>query len=368
MSVLPRAELEPMVRRCPKVLLHDHLTGGVRATTLAELRGASGDAPARPLVGRDDRKSLASYLAGFSETIAALQSPEALERVAREAVQDLARDGVVYAEIRLAPEQHVAGGMSIADALRAAARGLREECAALEAGGGPVSIRLVAAVRRDLPFGSVVVDEAITAWRNGDVVGLDLVGPEDGYPARLHRDSFARARAAGLPICVHAGEASGLESVEEALFDLHASRLGHAVALGHEIVESGLTSRAAEFVARAGVMIECCPTSNVDTGAVATLEEHPWTRLLSAGIPISINTDNRTMSDTSMTKELVNLVAAGMVSASDVPVLMREAAQAAFRPDEALGLLSGTPHLLTERHEPGVDRDDSPGSRAEGRA
>ncbi len=322
---------EDLVRRAPKVLLHDHLDGGLRPATVRELAAEVGHA----LPAADDAAlaawffqggrgvDLARYLEAFAHTVAVLQTPDALARVARECGEDLDADGVVYAEVRYAPELSTSGGCTLDEVLDAWAAGFAAAPATIE-------LRMLVCAMRNGDRAAEVVDAAIRARDRGlPVVGVDLAGPELGYPAARHAAALATARAAGLHITLHAGEADGPASIADAL-DQGAERLGHGVRVVEDLGADGTPGAIARRVLEEGSTLEVCPTSNLHTGVAASYAEHPVQRLRSAGFRVTISTDNRLMSGVTLTDELLAGVAAFGWGLEDLQELTEGALQAAF--------------------------------------
>ncbi len=317
----------------PKVLLHDHLDGGLRPATLIELAADCGytglpSSDAEELAswfhGAADSGSLERYLSTFTHTVAVMQTRDALERVAREAVVDLAVDGVIHAEIRMAPELATAGGLGLEDAIQAMVAGLRAGQRQAAAQGYQVTTGLIVSAMRHLDRVGEVAD-AVVARRGSGVVGFDLAGPEAGFPASRHAAALARLRSAGVPLTLHAGEGDGPASVRDAL-DQGATRLGHGV----RVVED--PELLAEVVAR-GVCLEVAPTSNLQTGIASSYAEHPFGRLDRAGALVTVNTDNRLMSQTLPSAELRHLRDAFSLTRDDLLRYARTAAASAFVAD-----------------------------------
>jgi len=326
----------------PKVLLHDHLDGGVRPQTVVELAEKAGhalpttDPEALAAWFRDaaDSGSLEAYIATFGHTLAVMQRPKALRRVAREAVLDLAADGVVYAEERFAPELHQAGGLSLQQAVDAVLEGLAEGEAEAAAQGRPVRARLLLCAMRQSDRADEVAALAL-ANRDRGVVGFDIAGPEAGFPASALSPAFAQLRAARFPVTVHAGEAAGRDSLDEAV-DVGALRLGHGVRLVDDIRpgagphDAPVLGRLAHWVRDRRIALEVCPTSNLQTGAAASIAEHPVTTLLRLGFAVTVNTDNRLQSRTSLSRELHLLVTEAGWTLDDVRTVTETAARHAF--------------------------------------
>jgi adenosine deaminase len=279
-----------------RIELHCHLDGAVRPATVADLAALQGLPPPGPVVAPADCGELMTYLRYLGPVLEVLQTPEALERVARELVHDWLADDVTYGEVRFAPELHQRNGMSLDDAVRAVTAGLA-------AGAAETGVHyglLLCCLRQQSPEVSEhVVD---TAVRHRELVsGVDLAGDES-KPGLPHRAAFAAAHAAGLPVTIHAGEAAGPDSVWEALDVLGAARIGHGV---RSVGDQALVDR----LRRDRIPLEMCPLSNTHTGAVASLPEHPADRLLAAGLAVTISTDARTTSDTTLGREFAALAA-----------------------------------------------------------
>lgn len=322
---------EELVRRAPKVLLHDHLDGGLRPATVRELADEVGhELPA----GGDRRLAdwffqggrgvdLARYLEAFAHTVAVMQTRSAITRVARECGEDLDADGVVYAEVRFAPELSTAEGLHLDEVLDAWAAGFAAAPATIE-------LRMLVCAMRHVDRSTEVVEAAVAARDRGlPVVGVDLAGPELGYPASRHAAALARARAAGLHVTLHAGEADGPASIADAL-DHGAERLGHGVRIVDDLDPDGAPGPVARRVLGEGVTLEVCPTSNVHTGVVGSYAEHPVERLRAAGFAVTVSTDNRLMSGLRLTDELLGGVEAFGWTLADLQELTDTALATAF--------------------------------------
>jgi adenosine deaminase len=304
------------IRRAPKVLLHDHLDGGLRPGTVLELAGDVGhplpaqdaESLARWFAESADSGSLERYLETFDHTVAVMQTAPALERVARECVADLAADGVVYAEIRYAPEQHVGDGLSLDDVVGAVRSGF--EAGMVDAGGRIVVRQLLTAMRHQAR--SREIAELAVAWRDAGVVGFDIAGAEAGFPPTRHLDAFEYLQRQNFHFTIHAGEAFGLPSIWEAIQWCGADRLGHGVRIIDDISvdDHGVPhlGRLAAYVRDKRIPLEMAPASNVQTGAAPSIGEHPIGLLTELRFRVTVNTDNRLMSRTSMTDEMLALV------------------------------------------------------------
>jgi adenosine deaminase len=308
------------IRRAPKVLLHDHLDGGLRPGTVLELAAGIGHAlpatTAETLGGwfaeSADSGSLERYLETFSHTVAVMQTADAITRVAREAVEDLADDGVVYAEIRYAPELHLEGDLGLEEVVAAVQRGFDEGMAAAASEGRGIRVRQLLTAMRQAARASEIAQLAI-AWRDRGVAGFDIAGPEAGFPPTRFLDAFELLAAENMRYTIHAGEGFGLPSIWEAVHPCGADRLGHGVRIAEDITldADGTASlgRLAAYVRDRRIPLEICPRSNVQTGAAPSIAEHPIGLLADLGFRVTVNTDNRLMSRTSMSAEMTGLVA-----------------------------------------------------------
>ena len=337
------------IRRAPKVLLHDHLDGGLRPRTVIELAAEAGyrelpttdpDELARWFTLGADRKALELYLEGFRHTVAVMQTRDALERVAAECVEDLAADGVVYAEVRMAPELMTDGGLTLDEATEAMLTGLHRG-----AEGRPITVGLIITAMRQAAK-SVEIAELAVRHRDEGVVGFDIAGPEAGYPPTRHLDAFQLIARENFHFTIHAGEGFGLPSIWEALQWCGAERLGHGVRIVDDIVvrPDGRVAlgRLAAFVRDRRVPLEMCPTSNVHTGAAASIEEHPIDLLRRLRFRITVNTDNRLMSGISLSSEFATLSHAFGIGLDEMEWLTLNAMKSAFWPfDGRLAIING---------------------------
>ncbi len=306
------------IRRAPKVLLHDHLDGGLRPGTITEL---ARDVGYRDLPTADAGElaewftqiahsgSLERYLESFKHTVAVMQTQEGLSRVAAECAEDLAADGVVYAEVRFAPELHIT-------AIRHAAR-------------------------------SMEIAELVVRYRDAGVAGFDIAGPEAGYPPTRHLDAFEYLQRENAHFTIHAGEGFGLPSIWQAIQWCGADRLGHGVRIIDDIAENSGSAvpklgRLAAYVRDKRIPLEMCPTSNVHTGAARSVAEHPIGLLRRLYFRVTVNTDNRLMSATSLSAEFARLVEAFGYGWDDLQWFTINAMKSAFLPfDERLELING---------------------------
>ena len=354
------AALDPAtIRRAPKVLLHEHLDGGLRPSTLIELADETGyaalltrDAAAlanwfKPAPGAAGR-SLVRYLEAFAHTVAVMQSAAAIERVAAESVEDLATDGIVYAEVRFAPEQHLHAGLTLDEVVEAAAAGVRRASA-----GRPIVVGLLLSGMRQAAR-SVEIAELAVRHRDSGVFGFDIAGPEKGYPPTRYLDAFQLIAHENFHFTIHAGEAFGLPSIWEALQWCGAERLGHGVRIVDDItVHSDGTAtlgRLAAYVRDQRIPLEMCPTSNVDTGTVASLAEHPIDLLKRLRFRVTLNTDNRLMSNISLSDEFASMVATFGWDLADMEWLTLNAIKSGFLP------FDGRLRIINEQVKPGYAR------------
>ena len=336
------------VRRAPKVLLHDHLDGGLRPQTIVELALETGydDLPTtdpeelRELISRGaNRNDLVLYLETFAHTVAVMQTREALERVAAECAEDLADDGVVYAEIRFAPELHVEAGLSLDEVVEAVLAGFERGVA-----GRELTVRVLCSAMRQ-QASSLEIAELALRHRDQGVCGFDIAGPESGHPPSRHLDAFSRVMREDVHITIHAGEAFGLPSIAEALHVCGAERLGHGVRIIDDISPDGEggheLGRLAAFVRDRRVPLELCPSSNVHVGAAPSIADHPVGLLARLRFRVTVNTDNRLMSETSLSQEFQHLATAFGWDLDDMRWATINAMKSAFLPfDDRLQLIN----------------------------
>jgi adenosine deaminase len=336
----------------PKVLLHDHLDGGVRPRTVVELAEETGydglpttdvETLSGWFVAAANSGSLERYLETFAHTVGVMQTPEALARVASECAQDLAADGVVYAEVRYAPELHVERGLALTEVVEAVNAGFREgERLAAEA-GRPIRVgALVTAMRHAAR--SMEIAQLAVRYRDEGVVGFDIAGAEAGNPPTRHLDAFEYLQRENAHFTIHAGEGFGLPSIWEAIQYCGADRLGHGVRIIDDITvgDGGAATlgRLAAYVRDKRIPLEMAPTSNVMTGAAKSIEEHPIGLLRSLHFRVTVNTDNRLMSGTSMTREFRQLADAFGYDLDDFRWFTVNAMKSAFIPfDQRLALI-----------------------------
>jgi adenosine deaminase len=341
------------IRQAPKALLHDHLDGGLRPATVVDLAREQGYEKL-PTTDVDDlgawfrrgadRKSLELYLETFEHTVGVLQERDAIIRVAAECAEDLAADGLVYAEVRYAPELSTEQGLTLDEVVEANLEGFRLGSArAAEAGNRIVMKVLVTAMRQAAR--SVEVADCAIRWRDAGVVGFDIAGPEAGYRPTRHLEAFDRIRHENFHITIHAGEGFGLPSIWEALQFCGAERLGHGVRIVDDITAlpdgSYALGRLAAFVRDRRVPLEMCPTSNVHSGAAQSIAEHPFNLLRRLRFRVTVNTDNRLMSNVSVSSELKVLDETFGLGLGELEWLTINAMKSAFAPfDERLRIIN----------------------------
>jgi adenosine deaminase len=303
------------IAAAPKVLLHDHLDGGLRPQTVLELAAdvghllPAGDAAklATWFAEASHSGSLVRYLETFEHTVAVMQTPDAIARVAAECVEDLAADGVVYAEVRYAPEQHLGAGLSLSEVVESVRDGFALGEERSSASGRPIVVRqLLTAMRHQAR--SMEIAELAVHFRDQGVVGFDIAGAEAGYPPTRHLDAFEYLQRENARFTIHAGEAFGLPSIWQAIQWCGADRLGHGVRIVDDITSredgSAALGRLASYVRDTRLPLEMCPSSNVQTGAADSIRTHPIGLLTKLRFRVTVNTDNRLMSGTTMSKEM----------------------------------------------------------------
>ncbi|MER7908768.1 adenosine deaminase [Streptomyces sp. NPDC096068] len=341
------------IRRAPKVLLHDHLDGGLRPGTIIELAREQGyenlpetepDKLGVWFREAADSGSLERYLETFAHTCAVMQTREALFRVAAECAVDLAEDGVVYAEVRYAPEQHLEGGLTLEEVVEAVNAGFREGERQARAGGHRIRVGALLTAMRHAAR-SLEIAELANAYRDSGVVGFDIAGAEAGYPPTRHLDAFEYLKRENNHFTIHAGEAFGLPSIWQALQWCGADRLGHGVRIidDIEVADDGSVrlGRLAAYVRDKRIPLEMCPSSNLQTGAAASIGEHPIGLLRTLHFRATVNTDNRLMSGTSMSREFELLTEAFAYTLDDIQWFSVNAMKSAFIPfDERLAMIN----------------------------
>lgn len=353
MSSLEHTPTLEEIKSLPKALLHDHLDGGLRPQTIIDIANEIGY---EKLPTKDPEKladwfqescnsgSLVRYLETFDHTIAVMQRREDLIRVARECVLDLARDGVVYAEVRGAPELFTSQGLSIDKVVEATLEGYRQGMAEAANEGKKIRVEsILCALRQNHRDRETA--RAVVKYRDKGVVGFDIAGPEDGFPPTNQLQTFEYLRRENAHFTIHAGEAYGLPSIWEAIQYCGAERLGHGVRIIDDIdfsTPEPRIGRLAAYIRDRRIPLEICPTSNLQTGIAQTIKEHPIGKLSHLRFRVTVNTDNRLMSRTSMSNELYQLVDAFGWTFADLQRVTVNAMKSAFIPfEERLEIIEG---------------------------
>lgn len=324
-------DLATALRALPKAELHLHLDGSVRPATAIELAAEQGmqltpdEARAR-LIGPPHCRDQAELLTYFDLPISLLQTSEALSRVTRELVADLADDGVRYAEIRWAPRLHLTRGLGVSEVIEAVANGAADARRTLGA-QSPVIGLIVTAMRSHPPAANVELART-AAGVGAPVVGFDLAGPEATYPAPPHAAAFRAAEAEGLALTAHAGEVPGPHRIREAV-ELGVQRIAH----GETTIDD---PAILELVRTAGITLDLCPTSNVQAGVVAELAAHPLAALHRAGVSVTISTDDRTVSNVTLTDEMVSAARLMGLSPVELSAIASNAFARSFSPPSLL--------------------------------
>ena len=352
---------EDLIRSLPKALLHDHLDGGLRPATVIELAEEFGyqGLPTHDVADLAHwfnrgakRNDLVLYLETFAHTVGVMQHRDAVERVSFECARDLAADGVVYAEVRMAPELCIEAGMTLDEVVGSMLDGF-----ARGAAGTDLTIYAILTAMRTAARSPEIAELAVR-WRDAGVVGFDIAGAEAGYPPTRHLDAFEYVRRENFHATIHAGEAFGLPSIWEAVQFCGAERLGHGVRLVDDIDGERL-GRLAAYVRDRRIPLELCPTSNVNTGVCPSIADHPIGLLRRLRFRVTVNTDNRLMSATSMTNELCQLHEAFGWGLDDFEWLTVNAMKSAFAAfPERLKIINGLikPRYALARAEQTVGR------------
>ena len=342
--------MDAKLKALPKISLHDHLDGGLRPQTMVELAEKVGHTlPTNDAVElrewffeSADSGSLERYLETFDHTTAVMQTREGLTRVAKEFVLDLHDDGVIYGEVRWAPEQHLRSGLTLDETVEAVQDGLEQGMKDVEAAGGFIRTGQLVTAMRQNNRGMEIAELAVRHRDNG-VVGFDIAGPEKGFLPVNHKAAFDYLAEQMFPVTVHAGEGDGVESIKDAIVSGRALRLGHGVRIIEDIMFSRsegdtdvvLLGEVSEWVHDRGIALELSPSSNLQTGAISMLGEqlsdHPFDILYELGFKVTVNTDNRLMSRTSLTRELELLMSTFGYSLADIEQFQLNAAEASFQ-------------------------------------
>lgn len=343
---MPKFDIQPL----PKISLHDHLDGALRPQTIIELADEIGfelpakgaEALRRWFEESADSGSLVKYLETFDVTTAVMQTRAGLTRIAKEFVLDLAADGVIYGEVRWAPEQHLRNGLTLDEVVEAVQDGLEAGMEEVDSKGGFVRTGQLVTAMRHADRGLEIAELAVR-HRNSGVVGFDIAGAEKGFLPSRHKIAFDYLASELFPVTIHAGEADGIESIRDALVSGRALRLGHGVRIVEDIMFSRsegdtdlvVLGPVAEWVHDRGIALELSPSSNLQTGAIEMLgdelADHPFDVLYDLGFKVTVNVDNRLMSATTMTRELGLLVDTFGYTLDDLETFQINAAEASFQ-------------------------------------
>jgi adenosine deaminase len=315
--------------RLPKTDLHVHLDGSLRAETILDLAAEQGvELPASDLPGirkalhaGENTGSLVKYLEAFDITLRVMQTRESLYRVAYELAEDAAAENVRYMEVRYSPMLHTREGLRLTEVVETVLRGLHDA----EVDHGIESKLILCGIRNISPQSSLEMAELVVAYKGRGVVGFDLAGAEYDYPAKDHQEAFALVRRNNINVTIHAGEAYGPPSIAQALHDCGAHRIGH----GCRLREDG---DLLHYVVDHRIPLECCPSSNVQTGAIASLQTHPLRLYKNLGARVTINTDNRLITDTTVSKELWLAHTQTGLSWTDIRQIVLNGFKSAFLP------------------------------------
>jgi len=331
---------EEIIRSVPKVLLHDHLDGGLRPATIIEL---AKEMKYNKLPTNDpgelaewfhrgaNKGNLVEYLQGFEHTCAVMQSKESLERIAYEMMEDMKNDGVCYVETRFAPVFHTSKNLYNDDVVNAVLAGLERGKKDFNVGYGLI-ICGMRNMKNTLEFAELAVN-----FRHRGVVGFDLAGEEGGYPPKKHIEAFQYIQRENFNITIHAGEAFGKDSIWQAIQWCSAHRIGHATRLVDDFTvdaEGNVIGMGdlAQFVLDKRIPLECCLLSNVHTGAIDKIENHPFGKFFKEKFRVTINTDDRLMSDTTMTKEFLTATKYFNINLDDIEKITINSMKSAFIP------------------------------------
>lgn len=335
-----KLKTEEIVKNVPKVLLHDHLDGGLRPSTIIELAKelkysklpTSDPGELAEWFHRGANKgNLVEYLQGFEHTCAVMQTKEALFRISYEMMEDMYKDGVCYVETRFAPVFHTQKGLYHEDIIQAVLQGLENGKQDFGVGYG-----LILCGMRNMK-NTLEIAELAVNFRNQGVVGFDLAGEEGGYPPKKHLDAFQYIKQKNFNITIHAGEAFGKDSIWQAIQICGALRIGHATRLVEDMVfdkDGNIVAlgELAQYVLDTRLPLELCLLSNVHTGAVDKLENHPFIKYYKEKFRVFLNTDDRLMSDTTLTKEYLTAIEMFGLNLDDVEKLNINAMKSSFSP------------------------------------
>jgi len=329
----------------PKVLLHDHIDGGLRPQTIIELASKinlplpSHEASAfqELIYEACNQGSLEKYLKNFDYTIAVMQTEDNLIRIARECVLDLAADGIHYAEVRGAPELFTRHGLSMRNVVEATLEGLRQGMQEAKKLGLSITTNLIICAMRQNNL-SLEAAHLALEFREKGVVGFDIAGPEYGFPARNHLPAFELLQRKSFPFTIHAGESDSFASMLEAINVCGASRIGHGIRIMDEIdisQDQAVLSDASKAIRDQQIHLEMSPTSNLQTGNIKDYNSHPAGVLIELGFNIALNTDNRLMSATSLSRQYKLMQDAHNSDLNQINIMNTNALRAAFSGETA---------------------------------
>ena len=321
------------IKKIPKVLLHDHLDGGVRSTTLKNIAKKYNyrlETSANQI--NSERKSLVNYLKQFDQTVALMQRVEDLALITAEAIEDLQSDGVVYAELRFAPELHCKQGLRVEDAIKAVGEEIIAKSSKI-IGSGIVARLIITALRDSSEREVLKIADAACKFKYLGVVGFDIAGNEQSCSITTHKRAISKALEGGLKVSVHSGESGDIADLKNAI-QLGATRIGHGVlvadSLNKEHTSRVKATKLRKLITEEKIVLEICPQSNVDTGIYNSIEDCPVKTLSNQGLRVTINTDNRSVSNTTLTDEILKLHNSINYSAKDVAAHQSTAAEAIF--------------------------------------
>ncbi len=325
-----------ILKELPKTDLHVHLDGSVRVSTIIDLaRKQNVELPTfnpgeleKIVMSGKNCRNLAEYLQGFEITLSVMQEPEALYRIAYELAEDAAEENVWYMEVRYSPILHTRRGLKLPTIVDAVIEGLQEAEKKFNIKTGVI----ICGMRNINPETSLILAELAVAYKNRGVVGFDLAGQEENYPAKDHKEAFFIIRKNNINTTAHAGEAFGPESIHQAIHDCGAHRIGH----GTRLYEDG---DLLNYVNDHRIPLEVCLTSNVQTGAASSYETHPLRFYYDYGLRVTINTDNRLVSDTTVTRELYLAAKHLNLTLDDIKSIIIDGFKSAFLPNRAKSIM-----------------------------
>jgi adenosine deaminase len=325
-----------LIRELPKTDLHVHLDGSLRLNTLidlariqqVELPSSNPKKLEKLVISGKNCNNLNEYLRGFDITLSVMQTPEALYRIAYELAKDAAEENVWYMEVRFSPILHIRRGLKLTTIVNSVLEGLQEAEKKFNIKTGII----VCGMRNINPATSLKLAELSVAYKNKGVVGFDLAGQEENYPAKDHKEAFFLIRKNNINTTAHAGEAFGPESIHQAIHDCGAHRIGH----GTRLYEDG---DLLNYVNDHRIPLEICITSNIQTRAATSLESHPFRFYYDYGLRVTINTDNRLVSDTTITNEFYLVAKHLNLNLDDIKSIIIDGFKSAFLPNRAKSIM-----------------------------